>query len=59
MVEERGDYVLVHVKMEKELYLKLWEVAKNRYSIPTKKLHIILNEALRKGLRLMEDEKSK
>jgi len=59
MAEERGDYVLVHVKMEKKLYLKLWEVTKNRYPIPTKKLHIVLNEALRKGLTLMENEKSK
>jgi len=49
-------YKLVHVKMEEELYQKLWEIVKKRYTVPTKKFHLVLNEALRKGIELVERE---
>jgi len=55
-VEEKPKYRLVHVKIEEELYQKLWKLAIKRYVIPTKKLHLVLNEALRKGIELMEKE---
>jgi len=39
--------IKVHVMIEEELYKKLWELAVRRFTAPSKKLHIILNEAIR------------
>jgi hypothetical protein len=56
---EKPKYRLVHVKIEEELYRKLWDIVKKRYTMPIKKLHLVLNEALRKGIEQIEKEETK
>jgi predicted DNA-binding protein len=45
--QEKKEYVLIHVKMEREIYERLWQLVKKRYTIPTKKFYLVVNEALR------------
>jgi hypothetical protein len=47
--EERA-FAKIQVKVDRLLYLKLWEYIKRRYPVPYKKLHIVVNEALREYL---------
>jgi len=42
-----GEKVTVHLLIEKELYEALWEIVKKRFVVPARKLHIVVNEALR------------
>jgi len=42
-----GEKVKVHLLIERELYESLWEIVKKRFVIPSKKLHVVVNEALR------------
>lgn len=51
MSESKPEYVLVHVKLRKDLYEGLWELVKRRYVVPTKKLHVVVNEAIEEYLR--------
>jgi len=37
----------VHLFIEEDLYEKLWEITKKRWTSPVKKFHIVVNEALR------------
>lgn len=41
-----SEYVLIHVKMRKDLYEKIWDEVRKRYTIPTKKFHIVINEII-------------
>lgn len=50
MSEEKQSYVLIHIRVRRDIYEKLWEVIKKRYVVPTKKLQIVVNEALEKYL---------
>lgn len=36
-----------HILMDNELYLLLWKVVKKRFDVPHRKLHIVVNEAIR------------
>jgi len=47
--EERA-FAKIQVKVDRLLYLKLWEYIKRRYPVPYKKLHVVVNEALREYL---------
>jgi len=58
----KGDKVKVHTLIEKELYEALWEITKQRFTVPIKKFHIVLNEAIREyienlGFKLNEPQK--
>jgi len=46
--EEKAEkkYRRVHFLIREDLYEKLWKVTVDRYAIPTRKLHLIVNEAL-------------
>jgi hypothetical protein len=48
--QQEKEYVKVHVIVERELYRGIWEIVKKRYESPTRKFHIIINEALREYL---------
>ena len=41
----------VHINIREDLYLKLWELIKRKYPVPTKKLHIELANAIEEYLR--------
>jgi len=42
-----GEKVKVHLRIEREVYEALWEIVKKRFVLPTHKLHIVVNEALK------------
>jgi len=42
-----GEKVKVHLLIDRDLYEAIWKIVKKRFVIPTKKLHIVVNEALR------------
>jgi hypothetical protein len=42
---------LVHLAIREDLYLKLWEIVKQRYPIPQRKLGEVVNEALEKFIK--------
>jgi hypothetical protein len=48
--EKGTELVRVQVRMQRNLYLKLWEYIKQKYPIPYKKLHIAVNEAIKEYL---------
>jgi hypothetical protein len=43
-------YRSVHLPIREDLYLRLWKLVKDKYDIPTRKFHLVLNEALEKYL---------
>ncbi|MCX8176194.1 MAG: hypothetical protein N3E48_03050 [Candidatus Bathyarchaeota archaeon] len=45
MVDEK-EYVMVHVKLRRDLYEKLWQETSKRFVIPTKKFHVVLNDII-------------
>jgi hypothetical protein len=47
-------YRSVHLPIREDLYLRLWRLVKDKYDIPTRKFHLVLNEALEKGLDSLE-----
>lgn len=51
MSESKSEYVLIHVKLRRDLYEKIWEEIKRRYVIPTRKLHVVINEAIEEYFR--------
>lgn len=51
------EYVKIHVKIERELYEKLWEITKKEHVVPIKKFHLILNKILRLGIEKYEGKK--
>jgi len=46
----------VHLMIDEELYHKVWEIVKRRFPVPTKKLHIVVNEALREYIERHGEE---
>ena len=47
---------VVHTHMEEELWRGLWEVTKRRFVCPTRKFHVVLNEAIREYLERHREE---
>jgi len=41
------EIIKVHWNVERELYEGIWRIVKKRFPVPTRKLHIVVNEALR------------
>ena len=37
----------INVSIDTEIYKKLWMIASNRFDSPGRKIHIIINEALK------------
>jgi len=48
--------IKIHVPIPYDIYVKLWELIKKRYISPTKKLHIVITEALKEYLERHKDE---
>jgi len=48
----------VHVILDDDVYEQIWEIVKRRYVSPVKKLHIVINEALREYIEKWRAEKS-
>jgi len=48
----------VHIVLEDDIYEQIWQIVKERYVSPVKKLHIIVNEALRQYIEKWRAEKS-
>lgn len=46
-MSEKTEKIKVHIKIDRDVYIKLWELIKAKYPIPYKKLHIEVNNALR------------
>jgi len=44
--DEKAKYVTVHVKLRRDLYEKLWRKTMERFTVPTKKFHVVLNEVI-------------
>jgi len=42
-----GEKIKVHLLLDRHVYERLWEIVKKRIVIPTKKLHVVVNEALK------------
>jgi len=49
-MSEKRELVRVQMSMNRNLYYKLWEYIKQKYPIPYKKLHIVVNEAIKEYL---------
>ena len=49
-MSEQKEYGKIQVKIDKNLYLKLWEYIKKQYPVPYKKLHVVVNEAIKEYL---------
>jgi hypothetical protein len=49
-MSEQKEYGKIQVKIDKNLYLKLWEYIKQQYPVPYKKLHVVVNEAIKEYL---------
>jgi len=47
VVKDGTKYRKVHLYVEEDLYYKLWEIIKQRFRVPHRKLYIVINEALR------------
>jgi len=41
----------VHINIREDLYMKLWELIKRKYPIPSKKLHIEVSNAIEEYLK--------
>jgi len=46
----------VHLLLDEDVYTGIWEVVKSRYVNPVKKLHIVVNEALREYIEKHKNE---
>lgn len=53
-MSKEKEYVKIHVKVERELYEKIWDITRREYIVPIKKFHIILNKILRLGIERYE-----
>jgi len=53
---KQRELVKIHINVEKDVYYRLWNYIKRRYIVPYKKLHIVINEALREYLDRHEKE---
>jgi hypothetical protein len=42
---------LVHLAIREDLYLKLWEIVKQRYPVPQRRLGEVVNEALERFIK--------
>lgn len=51
-----GEKIKVHLLVDREVYESLWEIVKKRFTIPTKKLHIVVDEALREYIDKHREE---
>jgi hypothetical protein len=49
-MSEQKEYGKIQVKIDRNLYLKLWEYIKQQYPVPYKKLHVVVNEAIKEYL---------
>lgn len=49
-MSEEKEYVKIHVKIERDLYEKLWEITKKEYVVPIKKFHLIVNKIIKMGI---------
>jgi hypothetical protein len=46
----------IHILIDEEIYAQLWEIVKGRYINPTKKLHIVIDEAFREYIKNHQHE---
>jgi len=46
----------IHILLEDDVYEGIWEIVKRRFTSPTRKFHIIVNEALREYLQKHREE---
>jgi len=46
----------VHLRLDEDVYVDIWKIVKNRYINPVKKLHIVVNEALREYIEKHKNE---
>jgi hypothetical protein len=44
----------IHIVIDDDIYVKLWEITKRRYISPVRKFHIVVNEALREYIQRHE-----
>lgn len=58
-MSKEKEYVKIHVKVERELYEKIWDITRREYIVPIKKFHIILNKILRLGIERYEEEEDR
>jgi hypothetical protein len=54
--KEKKEVVITNITIEKDLYEKLWKITAKRFVPPTRKFHIIVNEALREYVEKHKDE---
>jgi len=46
----------VHLLLDEDVYRGIWEIVKRRYVNPVRKLHIVVNEALREYIEKHKEE---
>jgi len=51
-----GDKVRWHLIIDRDVQEGIWEIVKKRYVNPYKKLHIVVNEALREYIAKHREE---
>jgi len=46
----------VHLLLDEDVYIDIWKIVKSRYINPVKKLHVVINQALREYIEKHKNE---
>jgi len=57
---EKPKFLMIHLAIRQDLYVKLWDIVKKRFLVPTRKFSVVVNEALEEYVKryYQEEEKS-
>jgi metal-responsive CopG/Arc/MetJ family transcriptional regulator len=48
----------IHLILEEDVYKHIWEIVKKRYVNPSRKFHVVVNEALKEYIERHKDERA-